>query len=108
MTMNSEILKLLSQYGELSKDLYKIENLYDIDKDIEVEIEDSENKIEYDSKKMPIKVKDIEFIRKYVDGGKLKITELNAEYLLEQNPNIFQGLQIEIIDENDDDYFEVN
>ena len=59
-----------------------------------------------DSKKIPIKVKDIEFMRKYVEGGKLKITETNAEYLLEQNPNIFQGISLELIDEDDDDYFE--
>ena len=51
-------------------------------------------------------VKDVEFMRKYVEGGKLKITETNAEYLLEQNPNIFQGISLELIDEDDDDYFE--
>ena len=51
-------------------------------------------------------VKDIEFMRKYVEGGKLKITETNAEYLLEQNPNIFQGINLELVDEDDDDYFE--
>ena len=60
----------------------------------------------YDSKKIPVKVKDIEFMRKYVEGGKLKITETNAEYLLEQNPNIFQGIDLDLIDEDDDDYFE--
>lgn len=60
----------------------------------------------YDSKKIPVKVKDVEFMRKYVEGGKLKITETNAEYLLEQNPNIFQGISLELIDEDDDDYFE--
>ena len=62
----------------------------------------------YDSKKIPVKVKDIEFMRKYVEGGKLKITETNAEYLLEQNPNIFQGINLEFVDEDDDDYFEVS
>lgn len=60
----------------------------------------------YDSKKIPVKVKDIKFMRKYVEGGKLKITETNAEYLLEQNPNIFQGINLELVDEDDDDYFE--
>lgn len=60
----------------------------------------------YDSKKIPVKVKDIDFMRKYVEGGKLKITETNAEYLLEQNPNIFQGISLELIDEDGDDYFE--
>ena len=60
------------------------------------------------TKKIPVKVKDIEFMRKYVEGGKLKITETNAEYLLEQNPNIFQGISLEFIDEDDDDYFEVS
>ena len=62
----------------------------------------------YDSKKIPVKVKDVEFMRKYVEGGKLKITETNAEYLLEQNPNIFQGINLELVDEDDDDYFEVS
>lgn len=61
---------------------------------------------EYDSNKIPVKVKDIEFMRKYVEGGKLKITETNAEYLLEQNPNVFQGINLDLIDEDDDDYFE--
>ena len=60
----------------------------------------------YDSKKIPVKLKDVEFMRKYVEGGKLKITETNAEYLLEQNPNIFQGISLELIDEDGDDYFE--
>lgn len=60
----------------------------------------------YDSKKIPVKVKDVEFMRKYVEGGKLKITETNAEYLLEQNPNIFQGISLELINEDGDDYFE--
>lgn len=60
----------------------------------------------YDSKKIPVKVKDIEFMRKYIEGGKLKITETNAEYLLEQNPNTFQGINLELVDEDDDDYFE--
>lgn len=66
------------------------------------------NTPKYDSKKIPVKVKDVEFMRKYVEGGKLKITETNAEYLLEQNPNIFQGINLEFIDEDDDDYFEVS
>ena len=66
------------------------------------------NTPKYDSKKIPVKVKDVEFMRKYVEGGKLKITETNAEYLLEQNPNIFQGIKLELIDEDDDDYFEVS
>lgn len=60
----------------------------------------------YDSKKIPVKVKDVEFMRKYVEGGKLKITETNAEYLLEQNPNIFQDISLELINEDGDDYFE--
>ena len=60
----------------------------------------------YDTKKCPVKIKDVEFMRKYVEGGKLKITETNAEYLLEQNPNIFQGIDLDLIDEDDDDYFE--
>lgn len=53
----------------------------------------------YDTKKYPVKLKDVKFMRKYVEGGKLKITETNAEYLLEQNPNIFQGIDLDLIDE---------
>ena len=60
----------------------------------------------YDTKKYPVKLKDVKIMRKYVEGGKLKITETNAEYLLEQNPNIFQGIDLDLIDEDDDDYFE--
>lgn len=53
-----------------------------------------------------IKVKDVLFVKKYVKGGVLRIKSENAEILLNKNPNIFQDLEIEIIDTEDDDYFE--
>lgn len=53
-----------------------------------------------------IKLEHLDFIRKCIIGGKLKITEENAEALLEQDPNCFQGIEVEFIDCNDKDYFE--
>jgi hypothetical protein len=45
-------------------------------------------------------------MRNHIIGGKLKITEENAEALLEQDPNCFQGIKVEFIDCNDKDYFD--
>ena len=102
---NSEFLKMIQSLTALTQASGSMPglNLSDI-------LTDTENKEDeapkYDSKKCPVKLKDVEFMRKYVEGGKLKITETNAEYLLEQNPNIFQGIDLDLIDEDDDDYFE--
>lgn len=102
---NSEFLKMIQSLTALTQASGSMPglNLSDI-------LTDNENKEDeapkYDSKKCPVKLKDVEFMRKYVEGGKLKITETNAEYLLEQNPNIFQGIDLDLIDEDDDDYFE--
>lgn len=102
---NSEFLKMVQSLTALTQATGSMPglNLSDILTDSESN-EDEAPK--YDSKKIPVKIKDIEFMRKYVEGGKLKITETNAEYLLEQNPNIFQGIDLDLIDEDDDDYFE--
>lgn len=102
---NSEFLKMIQSLTALTQATGSMPglNLSDILTDSESN-EDEAPK--YDSKKIPVKIKDVEFMRKYVEGGKLKITETNAEYLLEQNPNIFQGIDLDLIDEDDDDYFE--
>ena len=102
---NSEFLKMIQSLTALTQASGSMPglNLSDILTDTENK-EDEAHK--YDSKKCPVKLKDVEFMRKYVEGGKLKITETNAEYLLEQNPNIFQGIDLDLIDEDDDDYFE--
>lgn len=102
---NSEFLKMIQSLTALTQATGSMPglNLSDILTDSESN-EDEAPK--YDSKKIPVKLKDVEFMRKYVEGGKLKITETNAEYLLEQNPNIFQGIDLDLIDEDDDDYFE--
>jgi hypothetical protein len=102
---NSEFLKMVQSLTALTQATGSMPglNLSDILTDTENKKDDAPK---YDSKKCPVKLKDVEFMRKYVEGGKLKITETNAEYLLEQNPNIFQGIDLDLIDENDDDYFE--
>lgn len=102
---NSEFLKMIQSLTALTQASGSMPglNLSDILTDSESN-EDEAPK--YDTKKCPVKIKDVEFMRKYVEGGKLKITETNAEYLLEQNPNIFQGIDLDLIDEDDDDYFE--
>lgn len=99
---NSEFLKMVASLQALTGAAGA--NISNIMGDLSESKDDDTPK--YDSKKIPVKVKDIEFMRKYVEGGKLKITETNAEYLLEQNPNIFQGISLELIDEDGDDYFE--
>lgn len=99
---NSEFLKMIASLHALTGTTGV--NLSNIMGDLSESKDDDAPK--YDQKKIPVKVKDIEFMRKYVEGGKLKITETNAEYLLEQNPNIFQGINLELVDEDGDDYFE--
>lgn len=99
---NSEFLKMIASLHALTGTTGV--NLSNIMGDLSESKDDDAPK--YDQKKIPVKVKDVEFMRKYIEGGKLKITETNAEYLLEQNPNIFQGINLELVDEDDDDYFE--
>ena len=54
----------------------------------------------------PIKLEHLDFMRKHIIDGKLKITEENAEALLEEDPNAFKGIKVEFIDYNDKDYFD--
>lgn len=104
---NSEFLKMIRSLTALTQASGSMSGL-DISNIMSSSESNEDEAPKYDSKKIPVKVKDVEFMRKYVEGGKLKITETNAEYLLEQNPNIFQGINIEFVDEDDDDYFEVS
>ena len=102
---NSEFWKIRESLTALTRDTGSMPGLHL--SDILTENENNEDdSSKYDTKKYPVKLKDVKFMRKYVEGGKLKITETNAEYLLEQNPNIFQGIDLDLIDEDDDDYFE--
>lgn len=103
---NSDFLKMIQSLTALTQASGSMPglNLSDVMSDLSESKEDDTPK--YDTKKCPVKLKDVEFMRKYVEGGKLKITETNAEYLLEQNPNIFRGIDLDLIDEDDDDYFE--
>ena len=103
---NSEFLKMMQSLTALTQASGSMPglDLSDVMTSLSENKEDDSPK--YDTKKCPVKLKDVEFMRKYVEGGKLKITETNAEYLLEQNPNIFQGIDLDLIDEDDDDYFE--
>lgn len=104
---NSEFLKMIRSLTALTQASGSMSGL-NISSIMSSSESNEDEAPKYDSKKIPVKVKDVEFMRKYVEGGKLKITETNAEYLLEQNPNIFQGISLEFIDEEDDDYFEVS
>lgn len=59
-----------------------------------------------DTPDFPVKLEHLDFMRKHIIDGKLRISEENAEALLEQDPNCFRGIQIELIDPNDKDYFD--
>lgn len=59
-----------------------------------------------DTSDYPVKLEHLDFMRKHILGGKLRISEENAEALLEQDPNCFRGIQVELIDPNDKDYFD--
>ena len=70
---------------------------------------------EYKASSSPIVVKprisyvsayDVYAIKKFTKNSTLVIKMNNAEDLLKQDPQIFDGLELEIVDENDDDYFE--
>lgn len=59
-----------------------------------------------DTPDYPVQLEHLDFMRKHIIDGKLKISEENAEALLEQDPNCFRGIQVELIDPNDKDYFD--
>ena len=77
---------------------------YDISK--LVDLYSPESDVSEDTSDFPVKLEHLNFMKNHIIGGKLKITEENAEALLEQDPNCFQGIKVEFIDHNDKDYFE--
>ena len=94
---NSDIENMLKAMSAVTRgyDISKLVDLYSPESDA------PEATSEY-----AIKLEHLDFMRKHIIGGKLKITEENAEALLEQDPNCFQGIKVEFIDCNDKDYFE--
>lgn len=97
MSYNSqEIEKMLKtmQLVTQGMDIGKLASLYQLEPDAP----ENENH--------PVKLEHIDFIRKHISGGKLKISEENAEALLEQDPTCFQRIAVEFIDYNDKDYFD--
>lgn len=96
---NSDIDKMLKAmalvtYGS-SMSLDKLVDLYTSEPDASEDTPDYSVKLEH-----------LNFMKNRIIGGKLKITEENAEALLEQDPNCFQGITVEFIDYNDKDYFD--
>lgn len=53
-----------------------------------------------------VQLEHLDFMRKHIIDGKLRISEENAEALLEQDPNCFRRINVEFIDYNDKDYFD--
>jgi hypothetical protein len=94
---NSDIENMLKAMSAVTRG-YDISKLVDI---YSPESDTSEDTSEYN-----IKLEHLNFMRNHIIGGKLKITEENAEALLEQDPNCFQGIKVEFIDCNDKDYFD--
>ena len=94
---NSEIEKMLKSMALITQGAYlgKLIDLYSSGPYAPEEKEDYAVKLEH-----------LDFMRKRISGGKLKITEENAEALLEQDPNCFQNIAVEFIDYNDKDYFD--
>lgn len=94
---NSDIEKMLKAMSAVTRG-------YDISK--LVDIYSPESDTPEDTSDYSVKLEHLDFVRKHISGGKLKITEENAEALLEQDPNCFQGIKVEFIDCNDKDYFD--
>lgn len=59
-----------------------------------------------DTTDFPVQLEHLDFMRKHIIDGKLRISEENAEALLEQDPNCFRRINVEFIDCNDKDYFD--
>lgn len=94
---NSDIENMLKAMSAVTRgyDISKLVDLYSPESDA------PEATPEY-----AIKLEHLDFMRKHIIGGKLKITEENAEALLEQDPNCFQCITVEFVDYNDKDYFD--
>lgn len=59
-----------------------------------------------DTTDFPVQLEHLDFMRKHIIDGKLRISEENAEALLEQDPNCFRRINVEFIDYSDKDYFD--
>lgn len=94
---NSDIENMLKAMSAVTRgyDISKLMDLYSPESDA------PEATTEY-----TVKLEHLNFMKNHIIGGKLKISEENAESLLEQDPNCFRGIQVEIIDHNDKDYFD--
>lgn len=94
---NSDIENMLKAMSAVTRgyDISKLVDLYSPESDVSEDTSD-----------FPVKLEHLNFMKNHIIGGKLKITEENAEALLEQDPNCFQGIKVEFIDHNDKDYFE--
>ena len=94
---NSDIENMLKAMSAVTRgyDISKLVDLYSPESDTSEDTSD-----------FPVKLEHLDFMRKCIIGGKLKISEENAEVLLEQDPNCFQGITVEIDDYNDKDYFD--
>lgn len=95
---NSEIEKIIKSMALITQgaDLGKLIDLYSSGP-----YAPEEEKEDY-----AVKLEHLDFMRKHIIDGKLKITEENAEALLEEDPNAFKGIKVEFIDYNDKDYFD--
>lgn len=94
---NSDIENMLKAMSAVTRgyDISKLVDLYSPESDASEDTSD-----------FPVKLEYLNFMRNHIIGGKLKITEENAEALLEQDPNCFQGIAVEFVDYNDKDYFD--
>lgn len=94
---NSDIENMLKAMSAVTRgyDISKLVDLYSPESDA------PEATQEY-----TVKLEHLNFMKNHIIGGKLKITEENAEALLEQDPNCFQCIEVEFIDPNDKDYFD--
>ena len=94
---NSDIENMLKAMSAVTRgyDISKLVDLYSPESDVSEDTSD-----------FPVKLEHLNFMKNHVIGGKLKISEENAEVLLEQEPNCFQNITVEFVDCNDKDYFD--
>ena len=102
---NEDFLKIIAQMHEMLNATNISVSPQDDGLDLSL-VDDSGTPVTPVNKKFPITIENVQFMRKHVEGGKLKITEENAEHLLEKCSNIFEGIDLDLISTDDDDYFE--
>ncbi len=94
-----KLLELLGAYGSAANSVLNVQKAVE-------NADETISSLTEKEKNCEIKEKDVIFMKKHIIGGKLKIHPENAEVLLNKNPSIFEGIELEIIDVNDDNYFE--